>query len=129
MAASSTSAKRSRGSPTGITPVRAKKKRAPQRLEGQHGVRRVLARSYPPTTVPVTVVPGTAWSVRETLALVDFIISQKSVKNDWPKHCYTDFWNRASEYIQDRAESTIVRTGKPSMHHTTAFHLIYHNDA
>lgn len=107
------SVKRPRGSPTGTTPVQAEKKRVQKRLEVQHGARRVLARSYPPRTGPETqaIVPGSAWSSKETLALVDYILSCKSVKSDWPKTTDMDFWSRASNFVQDRAKSTLIRTG------------------
>ena len=111
--ATCSSMKRPRGSPTGTTPVQAEKKRVQKRPEVQHGARRVLARSYPPRTGPgtQTIVPGSAWSNQETLALVDYILSCKLVKSDWPKTTDMDFWSRASKFVQDRANSTHTRTG------------------
>ena len=61
--------KRPRGSPTGITPVQLAKKPT-HRPEVRLRARRNLTAAYAAHTPESVVVPATAWSVCETLALV-----------------------------------------------------------
>ena len=116
--------KRPRGS-TGTSPFQTEKNRVQKQPKVQHGARRVLPQLYPPRSGPGTqaTVPGSAWSIQETLALVDYILSCKLAKSDWPKTTNIDFWSRASKFIQDRA---LIRTGTLSQYNICLnFDVIY----
>lgn len=85
--------KRSRGTPTGETPIRTDKKRPT-------GTRRSLLGQFSET-----------WSDLELSALVEFILMSRD-GNKWPMEKTIQLWDAAARHVKQRAGSATLRTGE-----------------
>lgn len=89
--------KRSRGTPTMLTP-RPPRKRAVRRLTFADQEDRDRA-DY------------NTWSEDEVKALVEFVLFHSNTKA-WPSHNHQSFWSNAAVYVKHRSSSTCKRSGK-----------------
>ena len=88
------SEKKPRGSPTGDTPRQKDKRREVQ----AQASRKKLSFNV------------SKWSDLECSALVEFVIHKKG-GHSWPFGKETQFWDSAAEYVKQRTESEILRSG------------------
>ena len=102
--------KRVRGSPTGLTPQLAGKRKeergSRKRLEFG-SFEQPLADSPLDTSIYV---PVSAWSTEETKALVEFMLFHDFHK--WACTKDKKFWESTATFVRDRAERSQVRTGE-----------------
>ena len=96
--------KRSRGSPTGRTPRQEK--------ESNKCSEEISFSSSPrePLSDTSWYVPMSAWTAKETKALVEFMLFHNPGK--WESTKDSKFWTSASTFVRDRAEYSLVRTGE-----------------
>ena len=88
------SKKRPRGSPTGDTPKQKDKRREIQ----------------PQISRKKLIFNASRWSDLECSALVEYVIHKKG-GHSWPFGKETEFWDSVAEYIKERTESEILRSG------------------
>lgn len=99
--------KRDRGTPTGHTPHRPKK-RVSLREQEESGLQSGKSGRRLPLFTQTSL--GT-WSVDEVKALTEFILFYTEV-DKWPTHKREHFWKSAATFVQRRAHTTFVRTGR-----------------
>ena len=95
--------KRLRGSPTGITPRQDEKKK---KVSSSRRKLTFQADSSRDTSVYV---PMSAWTTKETKALVEFMLLHDPEK--WESTKDDKFWMSAAVFVRDRGEHPQVRTG------------------
>ena len=90
--------KRSRSSPTGLTPRQREK-----RQNRQGCIESASAKKLPFATTA-------SWSAVEERALVEYVMGKGFVAS-WPHTKRTEFWENAAKYLQERCKSA-KRTSK-----------------
>ena len=93
----SASEKRSRGSPTGCTPLQ-KGKRSTTELKEVGKSQQTGSHHYQPRRRRLAFAKTDAWSDSEQIALVEFILLHKPGRR-WPAEQDPRFWDSAAEYI------------------------------
>ena len=96
--------KRSRGSPTGRTPRQDEKKK---KVTSTRKKLAFQAAPREPLSDTSRYVPMSAWTTKETKALVEFMLFHNP--EEWKSTKGSKFWTSAA---RDRAEYSLVRTGE-----------------
>ena len=106
----SASEKRSRGSPTGCTPLQ-KGKRSTTELKEVGESQQTGSHHCQPRRRRLAFAKTDAWSDSEQIALVEFILLHKPGRR-WPAEQDPRFWDSAAEYMYVAMRSNYLGLGK-----------------